>query len=164
VTPHELYLEARKRGLRLEAVGDKLAVMPKGQCPDEFKATLLEHKTALLAWLRGGADYWHDRQKPDLNLPDDFLRTCTAGNPFPRGRGFQPGLTSDKGGSATAWLHVAVQVNAGEFEGADASTIEAVYIGLWNIPHPAVREALRRLAAEQACPADVKKDIRKLLA
>jgi hypothetical protein len=43
------------------------------------------------------------------------------------------------------WLHVARQVLAGEFEGANGSTVESLSIGLRSIPHPRCREALARL-------------------
>src|SRR5262245_17593732 len=51
MTPNDLYLEARKRGLQIEAAGDKLAVFPKGKCPPDFANVLREHKEALLNWL-----------------------------------------------------------------------------------------------------------------
>lgn len=44
-----------------------------------------------------------------------------------------------------AWLPTARQVLAGEFDGADLSTIESLTIGLRNIQHPLCREALARL-------------------
>jgi hypothetical protein len=47
------------------------------------------------------------------------------------------------------WLHIARQVLAGEFEGADASTREAVFIGLRGVPHPACKQALERLNLQQ---------------
>jgi hypothetical protein len=50
-TPHDLYIEATRRGLRLEADGDFLAVKPKGKCPPDFAAELREHKTELMEWL-----------------------------------------------------------------------------------------------------------------
>ena len=51
MTPQDIILEARKRGLRLEPAGDKLAVMPKGACPADFASLLLRHKPELLEWL-----------------------------------------------------------------------------------------------------------------
>ena len=50
-TAHDIYVEATKRGLRLEPAGDKLAVMPKGKCPPDFANVLREHKGELLNWL-----------------------------------------------------------------------------------------------------------------
>ena len=44
-----------------------------------------------------------------------------------------------------AWLHVAKQVLAGEFDGADGSTVASLRIGLQNIPHPLCRCAAGRL-------------------
>ena len=43
------------------------------------------------------------------------------------------------------WLHVARQILAGEFDGADRSTAESLTIGLRNIGHPLCRHALERL-------------------
>ena len=53
MTPPELYAEAKKRGLWLECMGDKLAIIPKGKCPPDFAETLRQHKRELLAWLEG---------------------------------------------------------------------------------------------------------------
>lgn len=47
------------------------------------------------------------------------------------------------------WLHVARQVLAGEFDGADVSTRGSVTIGLRSIPHPTCRQALARLKDQQ---------------
>ena len=43
------------------------------------------------------------------------------------------------------WLHVARQVLAGEFVGADSSTLASLTIGLRSIPHPSCKQALARL-------------------
>jgi hypothetical protein len=43
------------------------------------------------------------------------------------------------------WLHVAKQVLAGEFGGADSSTIESLTIGLRSINHAVCRQALEQL-------------------
>jgi len=43
------------------------------------------------------------------------------------------------------WLHVARQILAGEFQGADNSTVQSLTIGLQNIGHPLCRSALERL-------------------
>lgn len=43
------------------------------------------------------------------------------------------------------WLHIAVQVLAGEFDGADRSTVASLSIGLRNIPHLSCKLALARL-------------------
>ena len=45
------------------------------------------------------------------------------------------------------WVWVARQVLAGEFEGADGSTREAVFIGLRSVQHPLCKQALEKLAA-----------------
>lgn len=44
------------------------------------------------------------------------------------------------------WLHVGVQILAGEFDGADRSTMESLRIGLRGIHHPLTERALARLA------------------
>ena len=51
------------------------------------------------------------------------------------------------------WLHVAKQVLAGEFDGADKSTVEAVTIGLRHVRHQRCREALARLPKNPQKPA-----------
>lgn len=51
MTPHDVFLEARKRGLEIAAAGDKLAVIPKGKCPPDFAEVLRSHKGELLDWL-----------------------------------------------------------------------------------------------------------------
>jgi hypothetical protein len=43
------------------------------------------------------------------------------------------------------WLHVAKQVLAGEFDGADKSTVESLTIGLRSIQHQDCRKALAHL-------------------
>jgi len=43
------------------------------------------------------------------------------------------------------WLHVAKQVMAGEFDGADKSTVESLTIGLRAVNHALCRLALERL-------------------
>ena len=44
-----------------------------------------------------------------------------------------------------AWLHVARQILAGEFIGADNSTVTSLTIGLRSILHPLCQRALERL-------------------
>lgn len=106
-TPHDLYIEATQRGLRLEPAGDKLAVIPKGKCPPDFADTLRRHKRELLDWL----------ETKDTRLTPDQV----------------------------PWLHVARQILAGEFDGADHSTVESLTIGLRSIAHPLCKQALAQL-------------------
>jgi hypothetical protein len=47
------------------------------------------------------------------------------------------------------WLHVARQVIENEFNGADASTIESLVIGLRTIRHPVCRQAIAMLEDAQ---------------
>jgi len=43
------------------------------------------------------------------------------------------------------WLHIARQILAGEFDGADNSTVESLTIGVRGIRHPLCQQALARL-------------------
>jgi hypothetical protein len=61
MTPPELCHEAKRRGLRLEPRGDKLAVIPASRCPPEFADMLRRHKRELLDLLDARAS----------NLPAD---------------------------------------------------------------------------------------------
>jgi hypothetical protein len=61
MTAQELYLEATKRGLRLEPRGDRLAVIPANRVPPDFANVLRAHKGELLDWLEARAS----------NLPPD---------------------------------------------------------------------------------------------
>jgi hypothetical protein len=47
------------------------------------------------------------------------------------------------------WLHVAKQVLAGEFEGADDSTVTSLVIGLRSIGHPVCKRAVEQLTRQQ---------------
>ena len=99
----EIYLEACRRGLRLEPAGDKLAVLPKGKCPPEFAATLREHKTELLAWLsRAPCPGWQ------AVPPDDLPLNPIPPRPTPANRGRVISFLLRQGGARpgqlTAWL------------------------------------------------------------
>ncbi|MBI4328197.1 MAG: hypothetical protein HY674_23455 [Chloroflexi bacterium] len=107
MTANDLFLEATRRGLRLEPRGDKLAVLPGDRCPPDFANVLRAHKGELLSWLGARA----------AQLPPD----CAP------------------------WLHIAQQILAGEFDGADRSTRASLTIGLRSIAHPRCRRALDRL-------------------
>ena len=50
------------------------------------------------------------------------------------------------------WLHVARQILAGEFDGADGTTVESLTIGLRAIPHRLCERALARLPANKGKP------------
>lgn len=107
MSAYELFLEAIRRGLRLEPRGEKLAVLPADRCPLDFADALRAHKAELLDYLEARA----------ASLPAD----CAP------------------------WLHIARQVLAGEFDGADRSTVESVSIGLRGVRHSLCQEALARL-------------------
>lgn len=51
------------------------------------------------------------------------------------------------------WLHVAKQVLAGEFDGADGSTVASLKIGLQKILHPLCRCAADRLQLTSQKPS-----------
>ena len=81
---------------------------------------------------------------PAKDCPSDFAALLSEHKcvllPWLEGR--VSGLSED----CLPWLHVARQVLAGEFEGANTSTIESVAIGLRGIDHSRCQEALKRLA------------------
>ena len=107
MTANDLFLEATRRGLRLEQRGDRLLVTPARLCPPDFANVLRAHKGELLSWLEARATH----------LPPD----CAP------------------------WLHIARQILAGEFDGADRSTRASLTICLRSIAHPLCRRALDRL-------------------
>ena len=73
MTPHDVYLEAQKRGLRIAAAGDKLAVMPKGKCSPDFADTLRAHKVELLSWLEGRSEGLSADCAPWLHIARQIL-------------------------------------------------------------------------------------------
>lgn len=159
MTPGEILIEASRRGLRLEPVGEKLAVFPKGKCPPDFANVLRQHKPELLSWLEGQAaglgptkrDLKATKTPPDGERADgwtvgrypigafaDVLATFPPVNrPVPR-------IRPAKGGTEREWLHIARQVLAGEFDG-DRTAVESLTIGLRSIRHPLCQQALARL-------------------
>ena len=48
------------------------------------------------------------------------------------------------------WIYVAQQILAGEFDGADRSTVQSLTVGLRSIQHPLCRRSLERLAVKPA--------------
>jgi hypothetical protein len=58
MTVLELYHEAVRLGLQLEAVGDKLKVTPASSCPPEFEDVLRQQKRELVAWLQAQEAHW----------------------------------------------------------------------------------------------------------
>lgn len=103
-TPHDLFLEARKRGLQIAAAGDRLAVMPKGACPSDFAAVLREHKGELLAWLsQAPCPRWG--AVPPENLPLDPLTPCPTLENRDRVIGYFLRQGCDRpGGPLSAWF------------------------------------------------------------
>lgn len=78
-TPHDIYLEATRRGLRLEPAGDMLAVLPKGKCPPDFRDVLRQHKAELLNWLTCPQfSGWQSAPPADLPLVPVLPETSTA--------------------------------------------------------------------------------------
>ena len=49
---------------------------------------------------------------------------------------------------AGQWLHVAKQILAGEFDGAEDSTLETIAAGLRHVAHPQCQRALAHLQME----------------
>lgn len=143
MTPHDLYLEAARRGLRLEPRGDKLAVIPKGKCPPDFRDVLLAHKAALLEWLAAPKETWAVGKYPPGEF-DDVVATFPKAERRPL-RQVQPDPAPRKTAEEAVWLHIARQILAGEFYGCDRSTHESLTIGLRSIRHPDCQRALERL-------------------
>jgi hypothetical protein len=86
--------------------------------------------------LAGRANEWDvqgDRRETDV---EKLIRSAGSVPSVP-----EPRLPPDQ----AAWLPVARQVLAGEFENADRSTVESLVIGLRSITHPVCRQALARL-------------------
>lgn len=100
---HDVFLEARKRGLQIAAAGNKLAVMPKGACPPDFADVLREHKSELLHWLNSPPCPGWQSIPPD-NLP----LNPTEPRPTPENRerviGHLLRQGCDRRGPLTAWL------------------------------------------------------------
>lgn len=141
MTPHDLYLEAARLGLRLEPRGDMLEVIPKGKCPPDFRAVLLAHKAELLAWLAAPEETLAVGKYPAGSF-DAAVKTLPKAeqvhhDPVPR-----------KTAEEAAWVHIAKQILAGEFQGADSSTRKSLSIGLRSIKHPDCQRALERLGGE----------------
>jgi hypothetical protein len=102
-----------------------------------------------------GLEVWADGDRigiaPKENIPPGLLDEIRAAKPdlLPLVReGEALRLTPDQ----IPWLHVARQVLAGEFAGADRSLRESLVIGLRSIPHPLARRAFERLGAKSSLP------------
>jgi hypothetical protein len=81
---------------------------------------------------------------PKENIPDGLLDEIRRAKPalLPLVR---EGTRYELPPDCLPWLHVARQILAGEFDGADRSTVDSLVIGLRGIPHPACREALAKV-------------------
>lgn len=101
MTAIELYDLATKQGLRLEARGDKLAVIPRDRVSPDLAETLRQHKTELLDWL--------SRPRGWQALPPDNL-PLSPDPPSPTARdrkrmiAYLLGQGCDRPGELTAWL------------------------------------------------------------
>jgi len=117
IDPHDICIEAARRGLRLEAVGDRLAVFPKGKCPPDFRETLLSNKAALLAWLE-------KKPCPGLGAVPPANLPLVAMRPQPSIRtrefiiGYEARQTDNRTGPLAAWL---VRREAEYFDGPGKS-------------------------------------------
>lgn len=103
MTPHELYLEAARRGLRLEPAGDMLAVIPKGKVTPDFADVLRAHKTELLDWLNHQpCPGW--KTVPPADLP--LVTTVPRPSPYCREEmlAYLRRQTGDRPGPLTSWL------------------------------------------------------------
>jgi hypothetical protein len=69
MTPHDLYLEAKRLGLELRVVVNKLAVTPGDRCPATLAEALRAHKDAMIEWLnRSPCPGWQAVPPNDLPL------------------------------------------------------------------------------------------------
>ena len=103
MTAQELFLEATKRGLRLEPAGDKLAVIPAKNCPPDFADVLRRNKAELLDWLT------HSPRLGWQVVPPDRLPLATvAPRPAPIDREYIVDYllrqTGGRTGLLAAWL------------------------------------------------------------
>jgi hypothetical protein len=73
MTAQEIYFEATRRGLRLDAAGDKLAVMPAKRCPPDFADVLRQHKGELLNFLEARAAGLMPDEIPWLHVAKQVL-------------------------------------------------------------------------------------------
>lgn len=104
MTPaQDLYLEARRRGLRLAPAGEKLAVYPKGKCPPDFADVLRQHKAELLQWLNSPpCPGWRAIPPADLPLNPAMPRPTPANRERVIAYLLRQGC--DRPGPLTAWL------------------------------------------------------------
>ena len=103
MTPRDVILEARKRGLQIAAAGDRLAVYPKGHCPPDFADLLRAHKAELLNWLsRSPCPGW--QAVPPDNLPLDPAMPRPTPHDRERVIGYMLRQGCNQPGPLTAWL------------------------------------------------------------
>jgi hypothetical protein len=101
--PLDLYLEAARRGLRLEPAGDRLAVYPKGACPPDFLELLRQNKAKLLDWLsRPPCPGW--QAVPPSDLPLDPVMPHPAPRERERVISYLYRQTGNQPGPLSAWL------------------------------------------------------------
>ena len=86
MTARELYLEATRRGLRLEPAGDRLAVIPARLCPPDFAAVLRRHKGELLDWLEARTAGIAPDSAAWLHVAKQVLAGDSTGAMAPRAR------------------------------------------------------------------------------
>jgi len=78
----------------------------------------------------------------DDRLRDSFIETLRENKPALL-RFLSGALTPD----CKPWIWIAVQVLAGEWDGADQSARQSLVIGLRSVPHPLCAAALERVTA-----------------
>jgi len=115
MTAQELYLEATKRGLRLEPRGDKLAVIPADRVPLDFANVLRQHKPALLDWLSRPRRGW--QALPPDSLPLNPALPCPTAENRERVIAYLLRQGCDRPGPLTAWL---VKRESAYFDGPGA--------------------------------------------
>lgn len=156
MTAADLLAELTNRGIRLEAVGDRISVAPRRLVTVQDVDAVLAHKTDLLSLLRRPPVDECNRNTTPATVPgkpwrsgefppdwfDDTLASYPPPRPLPPTRPITTPQPETLPADCRPWIHTARQILAGEFIGADRATREALIIGLESIAHPICRKAL----------------------
>ena len=73
MTPIEIYTEATRRGIRLEARAGIMRIVSSEPCPPEFADLLRLHKRELLPWLEARLSGMRTDERPWLHVAKQVL-------------------------------------------------------------------------------------------